>query len=221
MEWIELLGKVPLFMGLDARGREIIRRRARVREMAAATMVITEGEPGDSLYVILEGGVKIYLGNADGREVILAFQGAGDYFGDLALLDEDRRSASVMTTCASRFLVISRQVLLECMGYHPQLTLGMMAGLVRCIRRLTHTVRGLALDNVYRRVVDAIIDLAVRQGEFRVVDPCPSQQTIADLVGASREMVGRVLRYLADGDYVRFEGRRLIILRQPPADWRN
>lgn len=219
MDSNQLLRQVPVFAGLDEPDLLLIASMAHYKTYPANSLVVIEGEAGDSLYIILEGSAKVLLGNEKGREMILTIEGQGDYFGEIAVLDNEPRSASVMTLSRSRFMVIAGADLRAGIRSRPEIAFSIITGLTRRLRRLSHTVRGLALDNVHARVVSRIMELAHIEEGVQVIDSRPSQQILAEMVGASREMVGRILRCLVDAGYISLEGRRMVIHRSLPLDW--
>jgi CRP/FNR family transcriptional regulator, cyclic AMP receptor protein len=221
MEAARILAQVPIFDGLVEEDLRMISALAHYRKFPGQAMVVCEGEAGDSIYVILEGSIKVVLGSASGREVILDIMGEGEFFGELAVLDRQPRSASIITLKSSRFMVVPGSELRACIQSHPEIALRMLAGLSIRVRRLSQSVRGLALDPVYSRVVEMLRELARREGSENVIEQRPSQQTMGEMVGASREMVGRILRSLVDDGYISTHGRRLVIHRQLPTDWKQ
>ena len=188
------------------------------RTYAKNAVVVSEGDSSDSVYVILEGRVKIYASDEDGHEVVFGTQGPGEYFGEL-VLDEGPRSASVITLAKSRFLVVSKQQLRELIAANPEFALNMMKKLITRVRALTASVKSLALMDVYGRVARLLVELAERKDEALVIDGRFTQQDLASRVGASREMVGRVLKDLTDGGYLTMQRNKIIIVRRPPEHW--
>jgi CRP/FNR family cyclic AMP-dependent transcriptional regulator len=183
------------------------------------SVIVNEGDRTDSLYVIRQGAVKIYLADAEGKEVELATQGPGEYFGEM-ILDEGPRSASVMTLEASKFSVVSAQQFKAYLAQHPDLAEAIMRSLVARVRKLTRMVGDLTLLDVYGRVARLLLDLAAaQQGDPAVIERRLTQQDIANRIGASREMVSRILKDLRLGGYIRQDSGRIVILRKPPSAW--
>jgi CRP-like cAMP-binding protein len=195
-----------------------IAARGGVRHYPANAVIINENDAADSLFVILAGRVKVYASNAAGKEVILTTLGAGEYVGELAL-DGGPRSASVMTLEPTSCAVVTGANLREFIVAHPDFAQHLILNLIARVRRLTGSVKSLALDDVYSRVVGLLQSMAVEQGGQRVVAQRLTQQDIAEHVGSSREMVSRVFKELTTGGYVRVDGGRITILRTPPAAW--
>jgi len=182
-------------------------RGGQVRSMARNTVFIDEGDKGDSLFVILSGRVKVFVADADGREMVLDIHGPGDYVGELAL-DGRPRAASVMAMEPTAIVA------------NPDLAMNLIGTLIERLRIATEKVRNLALMDVYGRVARLLLSLAVEQPDGRMVVPERlTQQDIADRVGASRDMVSRIFKDLTTGGYVTVLDRQITINRKPPARW--
>ena len=189
-----------------------------VRTFPKNAVILSDGDRTDSLYVVLSGRVKFFVSDASGRELVLGTAGPGEYFGEM-VLDDGPRSASVLTLEPSRFAVITKNELRNALAAHPDFAFHVIVKLIRRVRALTENVRSLALMDVYGRVARLLLDLAVEQdGKWVVAEPL-TQREIASRVGASREMVSRVLRDLACGGYISIRGRRIEINRKPPVAW--
>ena len=184
-------------------------------------MVIHENDPADSLFVIESGKVKVYCSDKNGKEFIMNTQGAGDYFGELALLDDSTRSASVRTVEKSRPSASStRKISIRVLDEHPNIGRQLVRNLAQRVRKLTADVKSLALQDVYGRVANVLMDLSEERGDgTHYIPEKLTQQDIADRVGASREMVARILKDLTIGEYIRFEGRHIIINTRLPAKY--
>lgn len=194
-------------------------RGGQVRSMARNTVFIQEGETGDSLYVILSGRVKVFVADADGREMVLDFHGPGDYVGEMSL-DGRPRSASVMAVEPTVCSALTREALRAAIVAHPDLAMNLICTLIERARTATENVRSLALMDVYGRVARLLLSLAVEQpGGKMVVPERLTQQDIADRVGASRDMVSRIFKDLTTGGYVTVVDRQITINRRPPARW--
>jgi CRP/FNR family cyclic AMP-dependent transcriptional regulator len=214
-----MLDKIPLFSDLDATELELLSTRMVTRQYPRNTIIINEGDHSDSLYVIRSGSVKVFLGNAEGKEVILNVQKTGEYFGELALIDSGPRSASVMTQEKSTLSLISKSDFEEFLRQHPAATVKIMRGLVKRLRALTDNVRSLALMDVYGRVARLLLKLSQPEGDVRVIREVLTQQDIADRVGASREMVSRILKDLRDGGYLEIHDRHITLQDSLPHGW--
>ncbi len=214
-----MLAHVPLFSGLSGAEIQLVLNHSTKKTAAKNTIIISEGDQSASLYVIIVGKVKVFLQDGDGKEVVLNYQGPGEYFGELALLDNAPRSASVMAVQKSTFLVVSKQEFKQMLSSHPDVAFALIKGLVVRLRLLTENVKDLALTDVYGRVVKLLSGLAQLQAGKMVIANGPTQQDIANRVGASREMVGRILRELTTGGYLRMEGKNITINDKLPPGW--
>ncbi|MBI3575286.1 MAG: Crp/Fnr family transcriptional regulator [Gammaproteobacteria bacterium] len=214
-----MLANVSLLSGLKKGDLDILAAYGVTKGFPRNAVVITEGDTSDSLYLIIEGRVKVYLIDDQGREVILRTQGPGEYFGELALVDEEPRSASVMTLEPSKLCIISRAAFHECLSRNPGIAMVLVRHLSRLVRSLTENVRSLALLDVYGRVARLLLELAVKQGDKLVIEARPTHQEIANRVGASREMVSRIMKDLVAGGYVQDDGKRLVIPEKFPPAW--
>jgi CRP/FNR family transcriptional regulator, cyclic AMP receptor protein len=203
---------------LSAAELEALAAHAVKRSLPKRAVIINEGDPADALYIILTGRVKVYAADADGREVVLLTQGPGEYFGEM-MLDEGPRSASVMTLEPSTFLVIPKASLRQFLVQNPAFALRLIEKLIHRVRALTASVKSLALMDVYGRVAGLLLDLADEREGTWVINERLTQQDIANRVGASREMVSRILKDLADGGYIAVQRDRIVINRKPPARW--
>ncbi|MGK0440954.1 MAG: CRP/FNR family cyclic AMP-dependent transcriptional regulator [Pseudohongiellaceae bacterium] len=215
-----VLEKVEIFKGLSRIELECLAEKSVIRTYAKNTVVINEGDHADSLYIIDSGRVKVYCSERTGKEFIMNTLGSGEYFGELAILDDDRRSASVRTLDKSRFCIIYKDDFNKVLDEQPNIAKTLIRNLTRRVRKLTQDVKLLALQDVYGRVASVLNDLASPRDELTSIIPDKlTQQDIADRVGASREMVARILKDLTAGEYITFEGRRIIIHGRLPTEY--
>jgi CRP/FNR family transcriptional regulator, cyclic AMP receptor protein len=213
------LKNVSLFSGLPDLTLDIIYSHAGVKTFPKGAIVISEGDETQSLYIVLSGKVKIYLSDDEGKEIILATHGPDEYFGELALLEDAPRSASVMTMEPCKFLVLSKTDFKECLLEYPDIALHLLKELASRVRRLTENVKSLALMDVYGRIARTLLNLAAEEGDKLVIAQQLTHQDIANRVGASREMVSRILKDLANGGYIKIENKRIVINKKLPSDW--
>ena len=212
------LKSIPVLEGLQEGDMSELLEKAVVRNVPKNAIVVNEGDRTDSLYVILAGKVKVYLGDASGKELILDIKGPGSYFGEM-VLDEGPRSASVMTMEPSQFAVISGVDFKSFLLKHPKIALHVITNLIRLARGLNENVKSLAMLDVYGRVARMLLDLAVKQDGHLVIPEKLTQKEMANRVGASREMINRILRDLTIGGYIKIESGRITIHKTPPARW--
>ena len=190
----------------------------RLRRFAPQTIFMVEGDMVDSVHIILEGRVRVFSSEPDGREIVLNICGPGEFLGEMAL-DGGHRSASVMALESVSCSVITRQDLRDAITRDADLALKVIALLIGRARLATAKIKGLALHDVYQRVTHLLQSLSHELAGVLVVSEKLSQQEIANRVGASRDMVARVMRELVTGGYVEMD-RKLIKLTKPfPPRW--
>jgi len=188
------------------------------RAFPARAILINEGDTTDSLYIVLSGRVKVYASSDDGREVVLTEYGPGEYFGELAI-DGEKRSASVKAIEACTCRVVQASEMRQFMADYPDFAWHLTRKLGHMVRRLTEQVRSLALQDVYGRMVRVLVEMSDAVGDERVLRHKLTQQDLADRIGASREMVNRVMKELQAGGYIGQRDGRMVIQRKLPAAW--
>ncbi len=212
------LESFALFSGLPETDVSALANQGVTRAFPKNAVIVTESDRSGSLYIILSGKVKVYVSDENGREIVLGVQGPGEYFGEL-VLDEGPRSASVMTLEPSTFCIIPKEGFRQFLREHPDFAIHLIQNLIKRTRVLTENVKSLALLDVYGRVARLLLDLATEQDGQLVVTEKLTQQDIANRVGASREMVSRILKDLASGGYITVQGRQVTIKRALPRRW--
>ena len=212
------LKSIPLFQGVQESDLRALAERAVTRSYPKQAIIVNEGDESDTLYLILAGRVKIYLSDETGKELILAIKGPGQYFGEM-VLDEQPRSATVMTLEPAQFAILSRADFRAFLLKHAEVALQLIQNLIRVARGLNQNVRSLAMLDVYGRVARILLELAVDRGGKMVIPERLTQKDLAARVGASREMINRILRDLTTGGYVSVEDGRITINKAPPARW--
>jgi CRP/FNR family transcriptional regulator, cyclic AMP receptor protein len=190
-----------------------------VRSFPKNTVLIHEGDVGDALYVILSGRVKVFASNEAGREFIIDFHGAGNYVGEMTL-DGEPRSASVMTIEPTTCAIVNRAHFRDFLLAHPDFALHLIERLIKRIRVTTGNLKSLALSDVYGRLARLLNALAQPgDGGKLTVPEKLTQQDIADRVGASRDMIGKLMKDLTAGGYLAVDDRTITILRKLPTGW--
>jgi len=189
-----------------------------LRSYPKSVVVVSEGDLTDSLYVVLSGRVKAFVSDENGREVVVNLIEAGDYFGEL-VLDGGPRAASIMTLEPSRLYVIPQAEVERLLDANPAFARDLLRRLIGKVRSLTGRVADLALKDVYARLVKFIAENAVASEGRRVIPERLTQNDLAARIGASREMVNRILKDLAAGGYVVVEAKHIAILKDLPARW--
>ncbi len=189
-----------------------------LRNYPKNAVLINEGDLGDSLYIVLSGRVKVYSSNAAGREVVIAFHGPGEYLGEMSL-DGSPRSASVVTLEPTTCALVTRASFREFILAHPDFALHLIEKLICRMRATTESVKSLALSDVYGRLVKLLLTLAVERDGKLIVPEKLTQQDIAERVGASRDMISRLLKDLVAGGYLSVSDRTITVLKKPPPGW--
>ena len=216
---MNMLENVPLFSGLSEVALTEIEQHSSIKSFRKNAIVINQDDETYSLYVILSGAVKVFISAEDGREAVLNHQTAGDYFGDLALIDKQPRVASVMTTEPSRFMIISREDFMACLSKNPEIAINLIKPMTSRMRMLARNVSSLALLDVYGRVARVLLEQAEEQQDGEMITEKMTQQEIADMVGASRAMVSRILKDLKAGGYISVDKKRITIHQKLPSRW--
>ena len=163
--------------------------------------------------------IRVFLSDEAGKEMIMGLEGPGAIFGEIAVLDGEPRSASVVAMQRTDLLMIEGREFRRLLESYAELSLGVIAALAGMIRKLTDAARGLALQSVYRPLVARLYERAVEEDGQTVVPERLTHQLLADMIGCSREMVSRIMSDLAQGGYIRTDGKRWIIVRKLPADY--
>ena len=189
-----------------------------VRTFVRNTVLINEGDVGDALYVILSGRVKVYSSNEAGREFVIDFHGAGEYVGEMTL-DGEARSASVMTVEPTTCAVIIRAQFRDFILAHPDFAMHLIDRLIHRLRVTTGNLKSLALSDVYGRLVRLLNTLSQDVDGKSIVPEKLTQQDIADRIGASRDMIGKLMKDLVAGGYLAVEDRTIVILKKLPTGW--
>src|SRR5215831_950568 len=213
-ERTQTLKAVPFFTQLSDRELDVVRAVATEKSYPKNAFVLTEGEMGDSLFMIQSGKVKVFIGDEDGREIILKILGPGDFFGEMSMIDKQPRSASVTTIEASMFLVLSHAAFERCVEQAPRIANMVMRVLAQRVREADRKIGTLALMDVYGRVASTLLELSVYSNGKLMVGEKLSQQDLANMVGASREMVNRILKDLSERGFISIESKSITIINR-------
>ncbi|MCB1866895.1 MAG: Crp/Fnr family transcriptional regulator [Chromatiales bacterium] len=213
-----LLKDVTLFGGLADADLNVIADLAVQRAFPRNAVVISRDDDSDSLYVIVSGRARVLIADDEGREAVLGTLDAGDSFGDLALLDPAPRVATVVTLEPAEMLVITRADFLRWLDARPGIALNLLRTLARRVRALAENVGSLALLDVYGRTARLLLNQAQEENGL-MITPRLTHQEIASMVGASREMVTRILSDLRAGGYIEVEDKRIIVKERLPKRW--
>ncbi len=189
------------------------------RKYPKNTIIVSEGDSTDGLFIVLEGRVKIFVSDEDGHEVVLGTHGPGEYFGEMALLDAGPRSASVITLEPSQMIIVPRDEFRGFVESNPAFAFSLIGKLIARVRTLTDNVKSLALMDVYGRLARLLLELAEERDGVLKIGERLTQQEIASRIGASREMVSRILKDLTTGGYISQSREGIVLHRRPPLHW--
>lgn len=206
-----LLRNVPLFASLDENQLGLLVRTVVRKSIGRNVKIIGAGDPTDSLYIVLSGRLKVLMSDEQGREVILSILGPGEFFGEMGLLDDSPRSATVVTQEPCELLTISKTDFKHSLAENFELSLTVMRGLVKRLREADQKIGSLALMDVYGRVARLLLEMAEDVDGEKVVVKKVSKQDIAKMIGASREMVSRVMRDLQVTGHIEMRGRSIVL----------
>lgn len=195
-----------------------IKQRGVIRSFPRKTILIHEGDDSDSIFIIVSGKVRVFVSGRRGKEVVLDFHGAGEYVGEMSLNGEPR-SATVITTEPTTCIMVSRTALREFIVEHPDFALHMIGKLIERARLATLNVKRLALTDVYTRLARLLDELAVEEDGRRMIPQRLTHLEIAERIGSSRDMVGRLMRTLLRAGYLTEVDRRIVLVRRLPPQW--
>jgi CRP/FNR family cyclic AMP-dependent transcriptional regulator len=185
-----------MFNGVPEASLQGIARVAMMRRIARGASIVHAGDRTDFVYLVLSGSLKVLVSDEEGREVILSMLGPGELFGEMGVLDENPRSATVVAVTPCDLVVIAKHDFKRCLQENFEVSHYIMRNLVTRLRKADRKIESLALMDVYGRVARLLLDMAENVGGERVVTRKISKQDIAKMIGASREMVSRVMKDL-------------------------
>lgn len=206
-----VLKSVPLFASFPDDQLRALATLVTRRSAPRSSLIMAAGDATESLYVVISGRLKVMMGDADGKEVILSLIGPGEFFGEMGLIDDSPRSASVIAIEPCELLSLSRRDFKKCMAENFDMTMAVMKGLVRRLREADRKIGSLALLDVYGRVARLLIDMSENVNGQKIVTKRLPKQDIAKMIGASREMVSRVMKDLQMGGYIEMRGSTIVV----------
>jgi CRP-like cAMP-binding protein len=214
----DLLRGVTIFANIDNRALENLSELVVSKDYPKDALVFGQQEPGDALFIIASGRVKVVLYGESGKEITLSFFRQGDFFGEMALLDDMPRSANVLTTEDSTLLILKREAFKRHLEENPATAVNVLAELSKRLRKADEIIGNLALLDVYGRVARVLMDLADKEGEpvedGIVIRKRPTQQDIASMVSTSRETVSRALNEFQKRGLLEMDGKKVILRPQ-------
>ena len=212
----DVVRQAPLFTALDDEAAEALKASMARIELSRSEILFHEGDPGDRLYVIIEGKVKLGRASGDGRENLLAILGPGEMFGELSLFDPGPRNATATAVADTVLIALGNEDLTPWLSGRPEVARQLLRALARRLRRTNETLADLVFSDVPGRVAKALLDLSERFGRptddgLRVAHDL-TQEELAQLVGASRETVNKALADFASRGWLRLEARAVVLL---------
>jgi CRP/FNR family transcriptional regulator, cyclic AMP receptor protein len=200
---LELIRRVPLFSMLTPNQAEAVADAVIKRRFKRSELIVEQGKKSNALFIILTGRARVLTTDVRGREVILASLSPGDYIGEMSLIDNESHSASVRAEVQTDVLMLGRVEFARCLPENTSMAYAVMKGLVQRLRHADRKIESLALMDVYGRVARALIEASEpdAQGQSVIRDKV-SRQDLAKMVGASREMVSRVMKDLEERGYI-------------------
>ena len=206
-----VLKAVPLFATFPEDQLRMLTMVVTRKSAPRSTTIMAGGDPTDSLYIVLSGRLKVMMSDAEGKEVILSILGPGEFFGEMGLIDDEPRSATVVTIEPCELLSIAKRDFKKSLAENPDMSMAVMRGLVRRLREADRKIGSLALLDVYGRVARLLLDMAENVDGEKVVTKRLPKQDIAKMIGASREMVSRVMKDLQTGGYIEMRGSTIVL----------
>jgi CRP/FNR family transcriptional regulator, cyclic AMP receptor protein len=211
------IARAPLFAALPISAIEDLTQRVAVRRASVQSSIISQDEPGDSMFLIMNGRIKVVIFGENGREVTLSILRPGDAFGEMSLFDGEVRSANCLAIEPTTLLVLSREDLLRHLANHPRTALNLLGEMARRLRRADETIAQLALCDVNERLIHKLVGLAKDEGtetpEGVLVRRRPTQQELANMIGSCRETISRAFNQLAREGLIIPRGRALVVTR--------
>ncbi len=212
---LELIRRVPLFSMLTPSQAESVADAVIKRRFKRGELIVEQGKKSNALFIILTGRARVLTTDARGREVILANLAPGDYIGEMSLIDNEPHSASVRAEVQTDVLMLGRVEFARCLPENTSMAYAVMKGLVQRLRHADRKIESLALMDVYGRVARALIEAAETdaQGQLLIRDKV-SRQDLAKMVGASREMVSRVMKDLEERGYIETLENNSVLIKE-------
>lgn len=208
---LDLVRRVPLFSTLTEEQAYTLLGQVEKRRLARGAVLLRQGETSGELYVMLSGRARVVVADSQGRQVILATLRGGDCVGEMSIIDQEPHSATVTMDMAGDVLVLSSAAFSRCISHNAAMAQAVMVALVQRLRGSTRKIGSLALMGVYGRVANVLLDMAVPDGEGAyLVQEKLTKQDIARMVGASREMVSRVMKHFEEQQFMQMQPSGLV-----------
>jgi CRP/FNR family cyclic AMP-dependent transcriptional regulator len=206
-----LLRNVPLLSFLSEHELALLARVVSRKSYARGSQILGAGDPTDSLYILISGRIKVLMSDLDGKEVILSILGPNEFFGEMGLIDNSPRSANVVALESCELICISKADFKRCLAENFEMAMTVMRGLVKRLREADKQIGSLALMDVFGRVARLLLESAEDIDGEKVVTRKLSKQDIARMIGASREMVSRVMKHLQAAGFIEVRPDSIVI----------
>ena len=220
MDRRKLLGSVSIFSSLEEEELDLLLRATTTKRLEAKEMLFRKGDPGNQLYGVLSGSLKVMAPGSDGKDVMFTLMGRGEVIGEISLLDSGERSATVVAVEQTELLTLHRRELIPFLESHPHAAIGLAGVLAARVRRLSERTEDRQTMPLPGRMAKRLISLSEQYGKHPIVggpvEVRLPQQDLADLVGTSRESVNKQLRAWEEEGIVQI-GRGRVILKRPEA----
>ena len=212
-QYIPLLRKISLFEGVSDEEMLAVLARSRMVDYKKKSVIVTEGDESDAMYIVLDGSVRVYTTNENGKELTLRTLGTGEHFGELAVIDGDARSASVVSDTDCRFLVLRKSQVYDVVSNSSRLALNLTTQLAQRVRELTKKLEIFGTVNAPGRVAWCLLELGEEQEDGGLqVKAGVTHRQIAEMTGCSREMVSRIMKDFENSGYLQVVNRTIRVL---------
>ena len=212
---LDLLRRVPLFSLLTVTQAEVISGAVTKQRYKRGEVLVEQGQKSNALAILLTGRARVVSADSRGREVILATLGPGDYIGEMSIIDNEPHSATVRAEVQTDVLLLGRADFARCLAENSSMSLVVMRGLVKRLRHADRKIESLALLDVYGRVANALLEFAVQDAHGQwIIREKISRQDLAKMVGASREMVSRVMKDLEERAFIQTLPNGVTLLKE-------
>ena len=218
-EIVEIISRVPVFTALNTKELGAVSSVMIVREFSPDEVIVHEEDTeSQTLFIIGTGSVHVAVISSEGKQTILATLKQGEFFGEMALLDGEPRSASVVAAEPCTLLMLYRKSFMDLLMKYPKISIQMLTEMSKRLRKSNRHINTLSLMSVYGRVADVLMQLAKdsgkKAGTMMIIENRPTHQVIADMAGTSRETVSRILSQLQKKHYLSIDKKRMVILNE-------
>ncbi len=215
---LNFLGTVTPYNTLDQQGLQSLADIAIRRSYKKNMVIIQQGDDTNTMFILIEGEMRVYVEDEEGKQLTVRILKPGDSFGEVALIGDFPRTASVVTITDTVVAAFSREKYLSFLKQHPEIALALAKALAKIVRDTTEELGSIALCDVYGRIIHIFEKYAVEADDRRLV-PRFTHREIAGMIGSSREMVSKILKDLENGSYISITDKHYVINKNLPANW--